>query len=546
MNATEKLNLQSSDLDVEEIWQALTFRWRTIVIFSLSALALGFVYAFWLAQPVYVANSAIALKNTFYRASGGQIERYAQSLDNQTMSLEAQRIVSFEILDELIGTLELGQDAEFNSALEPRFFGQPSEERPTIRKEVLFEALHQAITITIPQGTNIIEISVTSKSAEKSMIIANSLVDIYVLKQGVSFFEEFLQENLDNDSESELPAALLNQAQVLLRDLEMLTPKSNDEISAYLEQLDTVFKSLVGLYGYHLSNYQVNPPGDQDHKVSTPHIFSEVIQAAYIPNAAASPKKMRILLISLVLGVFGSVALVLAEAISRGRIYDERILQRRFGIPVWSEFQMRVLQDVNGQLPTQTPYEFHELRSALTLNAIDSDRIGAVLFLNAGKHIPDVKIALGLGQSYASIGRKALIIAEHLDKKFLRDLDLDETQSCFQEALSVGHAAETAILKTGSVDMIGVASSASDAWDIYSTHAFAEALEKFKQDYDIVILASQSDMSTEGMSVLQKHSNMVQINIVEGETCQRDVTRLISKIKTTFPSPVGFVLLKRR
>ncbi|SFH50133.1 capsular exopolysaccharide family [Palleronia marisminoris] len=181
--------------------------WRgkfTILLFVLSAMLLGGVYAFVVATPTYRATTSLALE-----VEGGSILNIdaiipGMSSDDQTLNTEIEVLQSRGILKQLVARLDLTADPEFNTALLPppiisldQIAGgivdtvlgpedvvlDPGYDPEATALNDTISALRDAIYAEIHPETYVINIWVTTESAAKSQEIANTLAEIYIADQ---------------------------------------------------------------------------------------------------------------------------------------------------------------------------------------------------------------------------------------------------------------------------------------------------------------------------------------------------------------------------
>ncbi|MEO9631858.1 MAG: polysaccharide biosynthesis tyrosine autokinase [Sulfitobacter sp.] len=203
--ATE--HTDGDEIDLGNLLQTL---WRGklwIALFGFVALCLGGFYAYGIAVPVYTAKSAVALESRQEQVM--DIESVVTGLggDQSTINTEVEVLRSRGLIETLVLDLDLLDDPEFNSSLQPspRFsigmivgairgiFGaqEPSSvvsERATLDRTI--NAVLGALSVSNLRQSFVFEITATTQDPTKSALIANRLAELYIKNQISVKFEK--------------------------------------------------------------------------------------------------------------------------------------------------------------------------------------------------------------------------------------------------------------------------------------------------------------------------------------------------------------------
>lgn len=201
------LSPEDDDLDLIEILAAL---WRGKIVISacaLIALLAGAFYAYRVAVPKYAATVQVMLRGQGQQLIDIQSVVSGVSTDAESMNTELEVIQSRKLAEQLVNQLKLTADPAFNPFLEeePAFSvpgltnwvkelagmeatapPSPSEER--IHNATVDKVLG-SISASVLRGTRIFDVEATTVDAEKSVLLANTLADLYIADQIAVKFE---------------------------------------------------------------------------------------------------------------------------------------------------------------------------------------------------------------------------------------------------------------------------------------------------------------------------------------------------------------------
>lgn len=185
--------------DEIDISQLLTTIWQgkgLILFFLILFGSLGYVYATKVAVPVYVSTATVAIDNTEPKITSFEATAAILSAEQPSLNTEIYLIKSRQLLRRLVVTENLVNDPEFNpllkvisplsiDGLKALIFG-PS---PTIQYSadelvrIAVDRLRNKLTVTNPRQSFVFEISLAAASAQKSVLLANSLARNYINDQ---------------------------------------------------------------------------------------------------------------------------------------------------------------------------------------------------------------------------------------------------------------------------------------------------------------------------------------------------------------------------
>ncbi len=196
----------SSDDDLIDLSAALLALWRGKYIIALVVgvfIFLGGYYAYFVATPTFRATAVVMLNNREEQLVDRGNVLTSLGSDASAIATEMEILKSRILLGKVVDELNLTEDPEFNSSLQPpsllskiksviKSFLIPSsqpiaptdvEARVVREREAAINRLLNAISISNVYRSVVFQVSAETKSREKSMRIANTLVDQYILNQ---------------------------------------------------------------------------------------------------------------------------------------------------------------------------------------------------------------------------------------------------------------------------------------------------------------------------------------------------------------------------
>jgi len=266
---------------VRAIWSGKWLIGALLVTFGM----LGFFYAAYAAKTAvrtYVATATVSIERNQSQLAVVNVVVRSLPSEQSSLNTEVQRIKSPQLLRQLVLDEDLTQDPEFNphwnennqpsiAGAEPVNVGEP-EPREYSNDELISIAvsrLRGRVTATNPKGTLIVQIDVSTGSAEKSTNLANALAQIYI-NDRVLFKEEQALEAIEFlEARTVELQNELNEAEFAISDLaariELVTPEALiakdlevGELTDRLAALDGIIEqrqALVDMYqGFDLND----------------------------------------------------------------------------------------------------------------------------------------------------------------------------------------------------------------------------------------------------------------------------------------------------
>lgn len=200
---------ETAEDDVIDLGALFATLWRgkwIMVLATMAAIFLGGLYAFVAAVPQYTSSAVVMLETKQESVVDLQSVVSGLSGDYAEVNSELEVLQSRGLMSKVVDKLNLMEDPEFNGTLvEPSALGvliwtvksqiksllglqKPPEEMPEdlveqlIRDSVVSTLLNKTSVRNVP-NTLVFEITAETESARKSALIADTIVDLYILNQ---------------------------------------------------------------------------------------------------------------------------------------------------------------------------------------------------------------------------------------------------------------------------------------------------------------------------------------------------------------------------
>ncbi|MFO6465131.1 polysaccharide biosynthesis tyrosine autokinase [Jannaschia sp. KMU-145] len=186
------------DIDLGRLLLTIWLGKWWVILATLVAIAVGGLYAFRLAVPIYTAAATVALESREQSVVDFESVVSGLSGDQSIINTEIEVLQSRGLIGKLVDRLDLTTDPEFNATLRPEgvsigsivasvapWLAPDTMEAPTeeqIRDRTI-NAVLDALSITNVRNSLVFRISVRSESAATATEIANALADLYILEQ---------------------------------------------------------------------------------------------------------------------------------------------------------------------------------------------------------------------------------------------------------------------------------------------------------------------------------------------------------------------------
>lgn len=273
------------------------------------------------------------------------------------------------------------------------------------------------------------------------------------------------------------------------------------------------------------------------------------LDRALVPDAPSSPNLLVNLLISFLLGA----ALATAIAVLR-EVFDDRVrtadeMERRLNLPALGRTPY-----VTEEIPEEIEDPFSPISEAYasiraTLDhAVRRDHpVIQVTSSEAGEG--KTTSAVALARKYASTGRKVLLVDLDLRRPGLSKMFGDgATESGVVDVLYSRVPLERALLPNAieNLDVLPVGATPDNPVEVMSSGLIAEFIERYRRQYDVLILDSSPVMGIADAPLLSRHADAVAF-VVEANRAQISKAKVaLRRLGDMNANVVGLILTKFR
>ncbi|WP_158611037.1 GumC family protein [Aurantiacibacter spongiae] len=273
-----------------------------------------------------------------------------------------------------------------------------------------------------------------------------------------------------------------------------------------------------------------------------------VLDYANRPGAPTEPNLLRNLLVSLVLGLGIAALIVILRELLDDRLRTTDEVARKTGLPVL------------GQTPNTKEGIEHELENPFSplgevyssirasLDAAMDQKLPLVLqFTSTQPGEGKTTSAIALGEKYASLGRKTLIVDFDLRRpSAVRSMGLKKPKLGLVDVLYGRARIEDALVASGfeNLSVLGVVKPPENPVEILSSGLIDEFIAKVRRQWDVVILDSCPVIGIADAPLMSRHADGV-LFVIEANRAQAGQTRhAIRRLRDVDANVAGAVLTK--
>lgn len=152
-------------------------------------------------------------------------------------------------------------------------------------------------------------------------------------------------------------------------------------------------------------------------------------------------------------------------------------------------------------------------------------------------------IAINLALSFASVGERVLLVDTDLRRASIGSyLGISNLRGLTD--LLIGQAKKVETFKFNGVDVISSGTLPPNPSELLDSVKMRELLEKWEEDYDLVILDSPPFLSVSDSSILANEVGETLIVVSYGETTRNMISQTMDLLKRLSIKTLGFVMNK--
>jgi len=270
--STSDGDMDYRSVDLRELAQILRRR-RWMVILTTFAVTTAAILFVLFATPRYTATSTVLIdphRSSVVDTNNNQSPAYNPPTDDATINSQVALIQSIAVLQRVVDDLNLTQDSEFgphSSVLDPirklfaskRALAPGQSEQDVVKAATVDFLLRHRLKVTRQTATFLIDINVTSETAEKAAKIANAIAS--------SYFSELVRSKYETQK---IAASWFNKQAEDLRSQMLASDRSVEDFRAT--------HNLTAAQGITINDQQL---GDLNNKLIEAHVQTAEARAKY-------------------------------------------------------------------------------------------------------------------------------------------------------------------------------------------------------------------------------------------------------------------------
>lgn len=649
-----------------------------IILTALLGFLSGGYYAFKVATPVYTTTASVVQETDLVPvvdfssalAGGGA------GTDQSAINTELEVLRSRSLLEKLVARLDLTQDPEFNTALQPapafsvgiaiNFIRQQLGSPPPPRSELtaqqtldkVVDNLRSVISVSNIRQSYVYSLTASTEVASKSAQIVNTLAELYInnqldvkseanleatewltdrvsqlridLENAEAAVKDFtastdlinadtlaalsrqvkeLRERLDDARQSEaeigaklallratatsdnpdlmaevaedrvlngLVSSLVNNpaidrnifdaryAQVIeqteqeqrrmqsqIAALEMsisqqeeTTDQQSDDL-VQLQQLVREAEASGLLYEYFLSRLKETAVQSG---IQTPD--SRVLSRAVVPLYPSAPRKPIILALSLILGTFAGIAIILIREMMQSTFRSAVELEDKTGYTILGQIPLipvrrrgKLLQYLTDRPTSAAAEAVRNMRTSILLSDVENPP-QVIMSTSSVPGEGKTTQSLALAQNLAGLGKRVLLVEGDVRKRvFAAYFDI-RNENGLMAVLNGTTKLEDAVVHQSSLkaDVLMSEKPSTNAADIFSSQAFKDFIKEIRTKYDYIVIDTPPVLAVPDARIIGKHVDATIYTVRWDYTKRRQVTEGLKAFESVKVNISGLVL----
>ena len=264
---------------------------------------------------------------------------------------------------------------------------------------------------------------------------------------------------------------------------------------------------------------------------------SRIMSSAEMPQAATSPRKQRILAISLVVGFLIGLIFLLAHELLNNRIQSMTDLETLTNLPVLGSvplFPIRKRAELLGFLSSNpTSLEMEAVRNLRTSILMQDNKNPAQIIMVSSSIPGEGKTSLSLSLAYnlSGLGKRVLLVEGDIRRRTLNEyVDKSQDTRGILDVVTGEASLEEAVVHAPSIGidiLVGQHSNLNPA-DLFSSTPFKNLLERLKEDYDYIVIDTPPVLVVPDARIIASMADKL-LYVVKWDSTSRD--QIMSGVK---------------
>jgi capsular exopolysaccharide synthesis family protein len=520
---------------LKDYLDVLRRRKEAVIIFFLSTVLITTVASF-VIEPVYrsTVTLMIDVESPNVLTTSGSVALDSQNYYSYKDYLQTQMevITSRPIIRAVFGQFDLSASKEYRQAPDP------------VKK------FTKTISVEPLRDTRLIELRVDNKDPKLAAKIANTIAQIYV-RRNLAYISKNELLNLLKNEYLKLQSKLSEYAKIYKSEHpEMI--KLKQEIAELVGKMEQE-KNLISSYG-------VNPAGDKD--VSQDALGGlkannvSIVEPAEVPVTPVSPKKPLNILLSVLLGSFGGIALAFFLEYLDDTVKEVEEIEKLTRLPILgsvpdigldkkiNDLEKDNFVQNNPKDPISEAYR--SFRTSIFFSSTPEHPLKSLLISSPGPGEGKTITLCNLGIAVAQNNKKVLLVDGDMRKPRLNDIFKKDNKAGLSNFLSGKAPFEGLIQKTSVENLFLVPSGPipPNPAELLASAKLKDFINIATEKFDLVIFDSPPiAMLADPLLIARDTEGMIMV-IESGKTSKRALERISSLLKEAKARVIGTFLNK--
>lgn len=277
---------------------------------------------------------------------------------------------------------------------------------------------------------------------------------------------------------------------------------------------------------------------------------SRVLSQAVIPRMPSAPRKSLIMGVSVILGLFAGIALVLGRELAQNTFRLAETLENKTGYTVLGQIpaiparkRKNVLKYLSEKPTSAAAEAIRNLRTSLLLSDLDNPP----QIIMSTSSIPGegkTTQSIALSQNLSGLGKKVLLIEGDMRRRVFAEYFEIENAKGLMSVLSGETKFEDAVIAepTLRADLLVADKTKTNAADVFSSERFRAFLKELRTRYDYIIIDTPPVLAVPDARVIGQSVDAILYTVKWDSTSQRQVQEGIKSFESVNLQIAGLVL----
>lgn len=356
-----------------------------------------------------------------------------------------------------------------------------------------------------------------------------------------AYFDQLIrQDRLERDRVK----AQIESLSASIREQEQATDQQSTDLIT-LQQLEREAEASRLLYEFFLTRLKETTVQSG---IQTPD--SRVLSRAIVPLLPTAPRKVVIMVVSLMLGMFAGAGLVLIREMLQNTFRAADELEKRTGYEVLGQIpkiparrRAKLLKYLTDKPTSVAAEAVRNMRTSVLLSNVDQPP-QVIMSTSSIPGEGKTTQSLSLTQNLAGLGKKVLLIEGDVRKRIFAEYFQIKDENGLMSVLEARVALKDAVSheKSLKADVLMSGKPSANAADIFSSHGFTELLKQARKDYDYIVVDTPPVLAVPDARIIGRQVDTTLYTVRWDSTTQRQVIQGLKELTQVNVPIAGLVL----